>query len=43
MSVMLLMMMTESDPVRFDKAVKDRVWREAMECEIELIVTNNTW
>ncbi|KAG7598707.1 Zinc finger CCHC-type superfamily [Arabidopsis suecica] len=43
LSVMLLMMMTESDPVRFDEAVKDGVWREAMKREIESIEKNNTW
>lgn len=43
LSVMLLMMMTESDPVRFDEAVKDDVWREAMESEIKSIEKNNTW
>lgn len=38
LSVMLLMMMTESDPVRFNEEVKDKVWREEMEREIESIV-----
>jgi len=43
LSVMLLMMMTEADPIQFDDAVKDKIWREAMEHEIESIVKNNTW
>ncbi|KAG7557256.1 Reverse transcriptase RNA-dependent DNA polymerase [Arabidopsis suecica] len=43
LSVMLLMMMTESDPVRFDEAVNVAVWKEAMEREIESIEKNNTW
>lgn len=43
LSVMLLMMMTENDPVKFEEAVKDKVWREAMKNEIESIEKNNTW
>ena len=43
LSVMLLMTMTENDPVKFDEAVKDKVWREAMKNEIESIEKNNTW
>ena len=42
LSVMLLMMMTENDPVKFEEAVKDKVWREAMKNEIESIENNNT-
>jgi len=43
LSVMLLMMMIENDPVKFEEAVKDKVWREAMKNEIESIERNNTW
>ena len=43
LSVMLLVMMTENDPVKLEEAVKDKVWREAMKNEIESIEKNNTW
>ncbi|KAK7377339.1 hypothetical protein VNO80_02762 [Phaseolus coccineus] len=43
LSVMLLIMMTENDPVKFKEAVKDKMWREAMKNEIEAIEKNNTW
>lgn len=40
---MLMMMIMKSDPIHFEEAVKNKVWREVMEAEIKSIVKNNTW
>lgn len=42
-SLMMLMMIAEQDPTRFEDAKKQRVWREAMIKEIESIEKNQTW
>lgn len=34
---------SESEPIRFDDAVKHRCWREAMNREIEALIMNRTW
>lgn len=38
-----LLLVQEDEPVTFNEAVKEKVWREAMNKEIQAIVRNKTW
>lgn len=42
-ALMMLMMVTEHDPIRFEDAEKQKNWREAMIRKIDSIKKNQTW
>lgn len=42
-ALMMMLMVAENDPVLFEDAVTQRIWREAMKSEIYSIEKNHTW
>lgn len=42
-ALMVMLMEAENDPILFQEAVKQKIWKDAMVSEIESIEKNHTW